>query len=201
MASTQTIFIPMPTHLKRYLLFISENRAEPAIFHDRSDVNILMGRLLTSKAEPMPLSADTCGLVIALPHQRNKDVIWVHNKMSIQSQERFRNWVRNELFFDFRNYIREMLMDDIPRKDAIEIFFDSIGVSADEVNTDSFYRMYTRHLDRKKNNFINLTLENIRESTSRKRKEKKRRIKKYFVNHTQENDQVRKNQPRYSSAR
>jgi len=188
MPSSQTLFVPMPIYMRKYLVHISENRAEPVVFHDRSDYNILIGRLLQTRRPELPSPPPAMGVLIALPNQRNKDVLWTHNHMSLQSQEKFRQYVKNELFFDFRNYIREMLMDDIPRKDAIEIFFDALGISPDDVNVESFYRMYTRHLERKKKKFINLSLETIRYETSRVCERKKRRLKKYFINHSQGND-------------
>jgi len=144
MPSPISVYIEMPKYLKKYLAAESVNKHEPFAFPRKHDYNLLLTRLLSndSSITPPNRQADEC-VKIQLPFNEYKDV-YFYNKLSRESRIVFRDAVYRDLYYDLRLVVKELMLANISRNKAIEMFFLAYGITEDDVNYDSFYRSFSR---------------------------------------------------------
>lgn len=148
MPSPFTVHIEMPSYLQKYLRYHALNTTDPLQFPIKHDYNILLFRLLTNRKDTTPVTDNKNAVEIILPYNRHKDV-FSYNRISEKNRILFRKAIKDDLFFDFRYFVKEMIMQNIPRTQATEIFLEQYGITEDDIQTESFYRSFSRYLQKK----------------------------------------------------
>jgi hypothetical protein len=143
----------MPVYLKKYLLSQSENHNEPIEFIPEHDYSLLLTRLTTNRPVES-IEKNEATVKIKLPFNRGKDV-YFYNKIGINKRKYFREQVRLDFYYDFRLFLKERIMAGIQRNIATEQFFELHGITEDDIKFESFYRNYTRYIDKKIRKFNN----------------------------------------------
>ncbi len=157
MPSPISVFIEMPTYLKKYLIFQSKNKEEPIVFSEGHDYNLLLIRLITNDSRTNPPDKSKTGCKIILPFNKNKDV-YFYNKLSEPSREYFRNQLRNNFLYDFRILLKDRNVSFLDRKQVMEFFFLTMKITDDDLNYASFYRSFTRYNKKRRVTYSKSTL-------------------------------------------
>ncbi len=151
-ASPISVYIEMPVWLKKYLISESINKEEPLIFHPKHDYNTLLARLVTNNRKTEPPDYDKQGIKIMLPWSKMKDV-YFYNKLSTDSRQIFRNQIYRDVYYDFKIFLKDMTLKGMQRKIALERFFLCHQITDDDINYASFYRSFTRYIQKRRVNY------------------------------------------------
>ena len=149
--SPVTIKIFVPKWMKIYLISQSENKCEPIEFPRRHEYNTLLIRLVTNRSDVKEERSKESfvPVKIKLPFSKAKDV-YFYNKLSEEARGDFRDQVKTDFLFDFSVNVKDKLLKGVQRKIAIEQFFEYHKITDEDTNTDSFYRKFTRYIDKRK---------------------------------------------------
>lgn len=156
MSSPISVSIEMPTYLKKYLISESINKCEPLIFPPKHDYNILLTRLISNHPSART-RYDVPRVKIKLPFNEIKDV-YFYNSLGRESRTIFREQVQRDMYYDFRVILKDLLLAGEQRKIAIEKFFLAHKISDDDLKYESFYRNFTRFIQKMRVKYSKSTL-------------------------------------------
>jgi len=152
------VSIRLKPYLKKFIISISQNKAEPVRFKKGSDWNMLLKDLVTNynQLRLLPIMDKERVILhfssgyssneiinIKLPRFRRKNVDY-HNYISFDSEKEFVADITNYYKYCFRRHLRQSLSMGIQRKTAIESFMKLHNISEDDVKYSSLYRYSTR---------------------------------------------------------
>jgi len=151
MPSNITCRIYVKPYIKKYLIHISANKAEPVILPNRHHFTNILIPLLVSKSRYQLLRfiesdqnrPKDC-VEIMLPWQKSKANIRWQRYLSPESERKFRISVERYYKMMVNEYITEKLHHGITRTDAIAMFMNEMMITEDDINMDSIYRGFSR---------------------------------------------------------
>jgi hypothetical protein len=161
MPSPVTVKIKVDPHIKKYIIAQSENKIEPLVFHHKHVYAIsLVHKVSNFNAHNhfkidergnvieylSPHKPDCNHVVIALPYSRAKDVRRF-NYLSINAKRRFRSEVKDDFYFELIRFVIKRLRRNIPRKTAIQEFYNRYDITEDDLKLESIYRQTSRILE------------------------------------------------------
>ncbi len=149
MPSPISVYIEMPTYLKKYLIFQSKNKEEPIVFSEGHNYNLLLTRLISNDRRIKPSDKSKKGCKIILPFNQFKDV-YFYNKLSKKAKQKFRNQLRDDFLYDFRMFLKDRTVSFFDRKQVMEFFFLTMKITDDDINYASFYRSFTRYNEKRR---------------------------------------------------
>ncbi len=154
MASNITVRVHVKPYIKKYLIHISDNKAEPIIFPKRHHFTNLLLPLLVSKNRYDLLrfietdqNRPTDYADIMLPWQKtygNKPHIMYRRYLSPCSEREFRISVERYYKMMANEFITEKLYHGHTRTNAINMFLQELMITEDDINIESLYRGYSR---------------------------------------------------------
>jgi hypothetical protein len=158
MPSNITVKVHVKPYIKKYLLHLSTNKAEPIIFPRKHRFSVFLVHSLVSKSryeilkiiekDNYPETYET--IEIMLPWQMGlpgKPDITSKRYLSPSNEREFRKMVELWWRIFASNQIAEKVVKEKnERKESIYQFFNQLMITDDDVNPESFYRYYTRVL-------------------------------------------------------
>lgn len=148
MPSPISVYIEMPSYLKKYLISQSENYKEPLEFALNHEYNLLLMKLVSNRRDVKRVNKDESCIKIKLPFNEVKNV-YFYNNISFHNRVLFREHVKLDFYYDFRLFVKYQIMKGVQRKIAIEQFFELLQINEDDIKFESFYRNFTRYNDKK----------------------------------------------------
>jgi len=156
-----SVTIEVSSWMKKYLIYHSENKKEPLEYPYKHEYNLLLTRLTSNRVDVLPdnivfdhkyknlktPATNSETIKICLPFSKYKD-IYFYNKISNKAKILFREQVKDDMLYDFFVSIKKQIMSGYERKIAIENFFLKFNITEDDLKYDSFYRKYTRYVNK-----------------------------------------------------
>ncbi|MDF1550854.1 MAG: hypothetical protein P1P88_23730 [Bacteroidales bacterium] len=143
-----SVYIEMPEYLKKYLISESTTKVEPLSFAPKHDYNILLTRLI-SNYRSKPADHHVNRVKIQLPFNAIKNV-YFYNNLSAESRRVFREQIQRDMYYDFRVFLKDMILAGEQQKIALEKFFLLHGITEDDLKYESFYRNFTRFIEKRR---------------------------------------------------
>lgn len=161
MPSQVTVKIKVPPYIKKYIVAQSVNKIEPLHFHHKHVYAISLVQKVSNfnacnhfriddrgnvREYLSPHHPDPEHVVILLPYSRDKDVRRF-NYLSVNDKRRFRSEVKDDFYFELIRFVIGRMRKNIPRKDAIQLFYEKYHITEDDLKFESIYRQTSRILE------------------------------------------------------
>jgi len=148
MASPISIKINIQPWVKKYLISISQNKCEPLEFSRKHEYNRLLINLISNRYDIVNEKIFKENSVkIKLRYNQIKNVDF-YNKIARNSAIEFRKQIKSDIMFAFYIFTKDKLLSGEQRKEAIIKFFKIHNISEDDLKLESFYRKFTRYIEK-----------------------------------------------------
>lgn len=150
------VTFPVKSYIRKYLIYISDNKAEPIIFkkndhHYNELLRMLITRRQFKKMTDQKFSStfinNTSYVTVQLrwnsnymgrPDVRNRHFI------STRQVENFNNYAIKWFKLMGSDFIIDKMLKGYTRWEAIFMFMNELMITEDDINSESFYRFFTR---------------------------------------------------------
>lgn len=156
MPSPYTVTFPVKPYIRKYLIYVSDNKAEPVIFkkndhHYNKLLSLLISRRTLEMAKYEQFTQgyedDTSNVTIQLRwtgQYQGRPNITSRTYLSRRRVELFNNYAVKWFKLMGSDFILDRILKGYTRWDAIYMLMDELTITEDEVKAESLYRFFTR---------------------------------------------------------
>jgi hypothetical protein len=155
MPSPYIVNVRVKPYIRKYLIHISENKAEPIIFRKNDHHYNRLLKLLISHSRfrmlKMADPPDEDDSLVQVPIQlrytcsyNDRPDVRDRHFLSREGGQQFNRSVSNWFKLMASDYIAEKVLNGVSRLDAVYMFMEMMAITDDDIKSESFYRYWTR---------------------------------------------------------